>query len=274
MSQILMPGERDLGVALTFDPLEAGHRLKNFKFDAGFFNGQGVVGVTDFDSYKDFISRLIMKPQKIKKSEIGAGLSFLRGGMRNGTKYVYEMGTAANGDKVFILDSSASNLGASSPRHYYGADLQYKINHAWGATEFRAEHWFGTQPGTSTSTANPGTLPNLNGVLLPTYIRHFNGAFFYFLQNIVSPKHQLLVKYDWYDPNIKVSKSEIGKPGTNLTPADIKFSTLGIGYAYYMSNQIKLVVYYDFVNNEETLLPGYTADLKDNIFTLRLQFRF
>lgn len=131
MSQILMPGERDLGVAVTFESLEGKHKLKNFKLDAGFFNGQGVVGTTDFDSYKDFISRLILKPQKINNTELGAGLSILRGGMRNGTKYVYEMGTAANGDKVFVLDSSASNLGASSPRHYYVGDVQYKIKHAW-----------------------------------------------------------------------------------------------------------------------------------------------
>jgi hypothetical protein len=35
----------------------------------------------------------------------------------------------------------------------------------------------------------------------------------------VNPKHQLLLKYDWYDPNIRVSKSEIGKAGANLTKA-------------------------------------------------------
>lgn len=143
-----------------------------------------------------------------------------------------------------------------------------------GASELRAEYWFGTQPGTSLSTANPGTTPNVNGLPIPTYIRHFDGAFFYFLQNIANTKHQLLVKYDWYDPNIKVSGMEIGKPGANLTAADIKFSTLGLGYVYYFSNQLKLVLYYDIVKNEETQFPGYTADLKDNIFTLRLQFRF
>jgi hypothetical protein len=274
MSQILMPGERDLGVVFTFESLTNKHRLKNFKFDAGFFNGQGVVGATDFDDHKDFISRLILKPQKINKVEIGAGISFLRGGWKNGTKYVYENGRSSNGDKVFVVDSSVSNLGKSSPRHYYGADIQIKFLHAWGATELRAEHWLGTQPGTSTSTANPGVLPNTNGVLLPTYVRHFNGSFFYFLQNIVNTNHQLLLKYDWYDPNIKVNKSEIGKTGTNLTAADIKFSTLGFGYVYHFNPQIKLIFYYDRVENEITLLPGYTADLKDNVFTCRLQFRF
>jgi len=138
----------------------------------------------------------------------------------------------------------------------------------------RAEHWFGTQPGTATTTLNPGAIPANNGIPLPTYVRHFNGSFFYFLQNIINRKHQLLVKYDWYDPNIKVEKSEIGKSGTNITAADIKFYTLGFGYVYHFSSQLKLIFYYDLVRNEITQLSGYTTDLKDNIFTCRLQFRF
>ena len=51
--------------------------------------------------------------------------------------------------KFLYVDSSVSNLGKSSPRHYYGADVQFKIHHEWGETELRAEHWFGTQPGTA-----------------------------------------------------------------------------------------------------------------------------
>lgn len=274
MSQILMPGERDLGAMISFEPREKEQRLKHVKLDAGYFNGQGVSGTTDFDSYKDFISRLTIKPYPIDKTEISGGLSLLRGGWKNGTKYVYESGRAANGDKIFIVDSSLSNLDKSAPRHYYSADVQFKIHHRWGETELRAEHWFGTQPGTSTTTFNPGTLPSSNGVPLPTYIRHFNGSFFYLLQNIVNTKHQLLVKYDWYDPNTKVKKSEIGKAGSNLTAADIKFSTLGIGFVYHFNPQIKLILYYDFVENETTQLSGYTSDLKDNIFTCRLQYRW
>ncbi len=274
MSQILMPGERDLGVMLSFEPQRKTHPWYHFKWDAGFFNGQGASGTTDFDSHKDFITRMLLKPYKINKWEIGGGLSLLLGGWKNGTKYVYQSGVAANGDKIFTVDSAADNLGKSSPRHYYGADIQVKVHHAWGETEWRAEYWFGTQPGTSTSTANPGTLPNTNGVALPTYIRHFDGAFFYFLQNILNAKHQLLLKYDWYDPNIKVQKTDIGKAGTNLTAADIKYTTLGIGYAYYFNPQTKIIFYYDLVRNESTTLSGNTADLKDDVFTCRLQFRF
>ncbi len=274
MSQILMPSERDIGIMVSFEPQDKKHKLSHIKFDVGFFNGQGLSGTTDFDSHKDLISRLFIKTYVFNKVDFTGGLSYLRGGWKNGTKYVYESGTAINGDKIFVVDSTVSNLGKSSPRHYYGADMQVKLNHGWGETEWRAEYWFGTQPGTSGSTSNPGTLPNSNGNPVPTYVRHYDGVFLLFLQNIINAKHQFLLKYDWYDPNIKVKNLEIGKPGTNLTTADVKFSTLGMGYVYHMNPQTKLILYYDFVKNETTQISGYTTDLKDNIFTCRLQFRF
>jgi hypothetical protein len=275
MSQILMPSERDIGVMVSHEPQESKRDRSRFKLDIGFFNGQGLSGTTDFDSHKDLISRIFFRPYMANnKIEFSGGLSYLRGGWKNGTKYVYESGTAANGDKIFVVDSSVSNLGKSSPRHYYGADAQFKWTHKWGETEWRAEYWFGTQPGTSGSTSNPGTLPTSNGIPVPTYVRHFDGIFLLFLQNIINTNHQLMVKYDWYDPNIKVENLELGKPGTNLTVADVKFSTLGIGYAYHVNPQTKIILYYDVVKNETTQLAGYIADLKDNILTCRLQFRF
>ena len=239
-----------------------------------FFNGQGLSGTTDFDSHKDFISRLYIKEYHLSNFVLTGGLSFLYGGWKNGTKYIYESGTDADGNEIFVIDSSESNLGRSSPRHYYGGDVQLKLNHDWGETEWRAEYWFGTQPGTELTTSNPGTLPTDNGVPVPTYIRHFDGAFLLFLQNIINQNNQLMVKYDWYDPNTRVEGMQIGKAGTNLTSADIKFSTLGIGFAHYLNPQTKLILYYDIVKNEETQLPGYTTDLKDNLLTCRLQFRF
>jgi len=83
-----------------------------------------------------------------------------------------------------------------------------------------------------------------------------------------------MLKYDWYDPNSKVTGNEIGKAGANLTPADIKYSTLGIGFTHYFNENIKVLLYYEFVENETTQLPGYTSDLKDNLMTIRMQFRF
>lgn len=270
MSQILMPGERDLGFMGSFDPLKRANKLYHLKLDIGFFNGQGASGTTDFDSHKDLIGRLTIKPYILNKWEVSGGLSLLRGGWKNATKYVYKTQKGINGNYSFQVDSSDKNVGKSSPRHYYGADAQLKLHHGWGETEWRAEYWFGTQPGTFSSTTNPGILPAAQ----PTYIRHFNGGFFYFLQNILNSRHELLLKYDWYDPNIKIGESQIGLPGSNTGAADISFKTLGMGYVFQFNSQTKIIFYYELVKNRPTELIGYNKDIKDNVLTIRLQFRF
>lgn len=269
MSQILMPTERDLGAMLSFEAQNRNHKWGFLKVDAGIFNGQGLSGTTEFDDHKDFIGRISIKPIRVKKWELSSGLSLLLGGWRQATQYVHQVKTSAGGSNLFEVDSSLSNIGKNSPRHYYGADVQLKLNHAWGASEWRAEYWTGKQPGTLTSSSNPGTLP-----LVPIYRRNFNGGFFYFLQNIINEKNQLLLKYDWYDPNTKIENNKIGSTGTNFSATDISYSTVGIGYVYYLNTHIKFIIYYDIVNNKTTQLPGFESDLKDNIMTWRLHFRF
>lgn len=269
MSQILMPSERDLGAMITYDPMKRNNKKHRIKIDAGFFNGQGLSGTTDFDSHKDLISRMTVKPCKLsKKITISGGLSLLYGGWRQATKYVYET-KEVNGKKTFVVDSSATNIGKIAPRHYYGADVQFIYKHTWGETELRAEYWMGEQPGTAASTVNPGTLQNV-----PLYRRHFNGAFIYFLQNIINKNNQLLLKYDWYDPNTKITATNIGSTATNFTAADVKYNTLGVGFLHHMNEHLKVVLYYEFVKNEITQLPDYNRNLPDNILTCRLQYRF
>jgi hypothetical protein len=269
MSQILMPAERDLGAMASFESKKVSDKKPMFKFDIGAFNGPGLSATTDYDSYKDLISRLTLKPFALsRKLFVSAGLSFLRGGWEQASHYRYGMGSS-NGNKLFIPDSSIENWGSQLPRHYYGGDVQLAFKHRMGKTEIRAEYWQGTQPGTATTTVNPGALP-----LVPAYVRPFNGAFLYFLQNIVNPQWELVLKYDWYDPNREIEGADIGKAGTNFTAADIKFSTLGFGVNHYFNDNVKVIAYYDFIKNEKTSLAGFNGDIKDDVFTLRFQLRF
>ncbi len=269
MSQVLMPSERDLGAMLTFESQKEKKKTVVLKWDAGIFNGQGKAGPAEFDSYKDFISRLSLQPVKLMNDfSISGGLSLLHGAVAQATKYKYNL-DIQNGTKLFIVDSNSKNLGGRAPRYYYGADVQASMKQGERKTELRAEYWRGTQPGTSTSTLSFGTLPNE-----PTYIRAFDGAFLYFIQNIVNDKWEIVAKYDWYDPNTKVSKKEIGKSGTNLTAADVKFTTFGFGVTYYFTNNLKALAYYDWVQNEQTSLTGFMQDIKDNVLTLRIQMKF
>lgn len=269
MSQILMPSERDLGAMFSYESQKKGRRNPSLKYDIGVFNGQGKSGPAEFDSYKDIISRLSLKPMPLsKRFSVSGGLSFLYGGWAQATKYKFEMGNKG-GNAAFIVDSSITNIGEKAPRQYYGADAQILLKHHWGKTEIRGEYWRGTQPGTAATTVNPGTLP-----LTPTYIRDFDGAFFYFLQNIFNTHWEVMAKYDWYDPNSKVKGKQVGVMGSNMTEADVRYNTFGFGITHYMTENLKLLAYYDIVKNEKTSLTGYTTDIKDNVLTIRIQLRF
>lgn len=271
MSQILMKTERDLGAMITFEPRGKNHPLRYLQIDAGVFNGQGLAASADYDSHKDFIGRVALKPYPVnKKIKLSAGISYLNGGFLQNTKYIFTTGNNSFG-KTFFVDSTSTNEGKIAPRKYYGADMQVKFIHNYGATELRAEYMFGTQTATINTSETPAALLTGNNGY---YIRKFNGAYFCFLQNIVNTHHQIVLKYDWYDPNSKVKKEDIGKTGTALNATDIKYSTLGIGYIYYVNDNLRFVFWYDTITNEKTQLPGYLTDLKDNIFTCRLHFSF
>jgi hypothetical protein len=269
MSQILMRTERDLGAMVSFEPRGRKNFLQYLKIEAGLYNGQGLTGNSEFDSFKDFISQAGIKSVPFSKNiTLSAGVSYYKGGMIQNSKYIYHTTSSVNGKEI-VVDSSISNIGKKAPRQYNGINAQLKLKNGWGITELRGEYWKGTQTALAGTTETPGSLPNE-----PHYIRKFDGAFFYILQNIINKKHQMGIKYDWYDPNTEVKKNEIGKPGANINATNIKYSTLSVGYNYYINENLKMFLWYDFVKNETTLLQDYTKDKKDNTITCRLQFSF
>lgn len=269
MSQILMRTERDLGAMITVESRKKDSKFNFFRWDIMVSNGQGLTNTFDYDGYKDIVSRLYIKPHKFRNNiKVSGGFSTLYGSIRQFGSQTYK----ANG-ATYILTDNANNIGKALPRHYYGADIQVKIPNKHGFSEFRAEYIRGTQTATAKSTETPGTIPvETNATYAPLFIRPFDGAYFYYLQHLGSVKHQLILKYDWYDPNTTVSKKAI-KNNTHSI-ADVKFSTLGIGYCYYVNTNLKCVLYYEIVKNETTALSGFTKDIKDNIFTTRMQFKF
>jgi hypothetical protein len=269
MSQILMRTERDLGMMVTFEPRKKNDPLRLIKIDAGFYNGQGLTGSEDYDSYKDFIARAALKPYNLSQTvSLSSGISFFQGGIMQNSNFIYRMSGTDRG-KFFSVDSSINNIGKKAPRKYRGIDAQLKIKNKWGKTELRGEYWYGTQTASADESATPGIL-----LKQPYYIREFNGAFFYLLQNVINDKHMVVLKYDIYDPNKHVSRNDIGAPNSNTHAGDVKFNTFGAGYIYFADAHIKLVLWYDVIKNERTLLDGFTSDIKDNIFTFRVQYRF
>jgi hypothetical protein len=275
MSQSLFPGEKDAGVQFVIQPPK-NSRYNFFKLETGLYNGNGyntanTLGVAgDFDSKKDWISRLsFFKSNYEETIKFSGGVSSYFGGHKNSNKYKYDLGTLANGNTSFILqDSISTNATAIAKAKYYGVDFQVSKDWNIGITTLRAEYITGIQPGTTTDNKTPITQP---AATVNTLSRPFNGAYFYFLQNIARSKHNIMLKYDWYDPNTKVAGTQIGATGSNLNANDVKYSTFGIGYLFAYNANWKFLVYRDFVTNEKTNLAGYLVDRKDNVLTIRMQ---
>jgi phosphate-selective porin len=274
MSQILMKTERDIGAMVTFENRKKTY-LKWMKVDLGIFNGQGLAGPTDYDSHKDFIGRVSLKPQKLTKNNwiLTASASGYYGGIASQSPWVYEVsGTGASAKMQG--DSVQSNNGKITPRQYYGADVQLKIPNRKGFSEIRAEYIAGMQTATAGSNETPGSYPvSSANIIQPLYTRPFNGAYFYYLQHLGMDKLQLVLKYDWYDPNTKVQGKEVDA-ANGFSAADIKYSTIGTGFVWYINAHVKTFVYFDWITNEHTAIKGYTDDAADNVFTMRLQYRF
>jgi len=283
MSQILFPGERDLGAMLIIQPPKTS-KWNFFRIEGGMFAGDGIN--PDFKQMKDFIGHLtFFGTSKNEFFKWGAGVSYYNGGVYQGTKYIYKMATLDDGEtKGFAIDSASTNLGAYANRGYYGVDAQLTFAFPWGITTLRGEYIMGQQPAYdgngSASTNDPTyykTAPAKN-----TYIRNFNGAYFYFIQDIWKSPVQIAIKYDWYNPNTEVSGDNI-KPTysfnnasfkTYLSSSDIPYATLGLGVNYRFLENLKLCAWYAIVRNQGTMISGYYTDVKDNVFTLRLQYKF
>lgn len=269
-NQILFSTERDLGVfgSMQFPKTS---KLNGLKLDVAVMNGSAGVS-PEFDSHKDFTGRLqYSKTAKNEKIAFALGASYYHGGYRLGSVKDYDFQTLTNGDNGYAYASDTANYNRVAQRIYMGADLQLSID--WGKigiTTIRGEYIQGEQPGVASNSLSPRGVPTST-----IYHRNFNGAYFYLIQNIGMSRFQVVLKYDWYDPNVKIAGMDIGKSGTNTKNiGDIRFDTYGFGLNVRVHSHVKLMAYYDYVINEGTLVSGYAKDIKDNVVTVRLQYKF
>ncbi len=298
-SQTLFPGERDLGAMIGFQ-MPKTSKWNFFSANVAMVNGTGRTAV-DFDYQKDLIAHIaINKSLMNEKFKVGVGGSYYSGGIRQFTKYVYSMGTNSSGLKAFLKDSTSVN--AIATRSYMGVDLQLSYSTKIGITTLRGEFIQGKQPvpgnsnSSSPSSVTPTTSTKYDVVKIDTlgnyklvtttittypdtYLRNVRGYNLYFVQNINQIKSGIVLKYDMYDPNTDAAGLDIGavdanKKANNLNKADIAYKTLGVGYILYLNPNVKFTGYYDMVTNESTALKGWTQDLRDNVWTFRIQYKF
>lgn len=235
--------------------------------------------------------------------------------------------TSGNDIPGFVMADSlktiqAGQAGLGVDRNYLGFDLQLKVkSNPLGNTTLRGEYFSGQQPAqvftlkdiyqfNSFSPMGPQEAiyyPRFDDVQYfrptfiktttrphDTFVRDFSGGYFYIIQEIMQTGHSLVFRYDWYDPNTDVKGGEIVSPrkiensAGLFSPADIKYWTYSIAANIKLSDNVKLMLAYDLVQNEKTELPsyvgdtyngklpdlGYESDVKDDVFTVRMQYQF
>ena len=261
--QTLFPEERDLGIiALTLQAPKTS--TWNFlKFDAGLFAGNGIKLETD--NRKDFIGHLSATRNIGSAAKWGLGASYYNGSVYQGTEKVYNMV-----GRGFVLNEHSENKSQFAKREYIGVDGQFSIMSILGLSQVRAEYLFGSQPGSAANSKSPNSS---TPIVTDTYLRNFGGGYVIFTQDFGSLPLSAVFKYDWYDPNVKVAGDEIGLKNTGV--ADIRYQTFGVGMLWRVNKSVRLQAYFDINRNETSgNLALYDADRKDNVFTLRAQYKF
>ena len=273
--QILFPQERDLGSMIRIAPKNG--CLKYFNLRGGLFAGNGIA--PENDKNKDFIGRFgfhIPIPEQTGLTIAGRMATYVGKVMRdNGTVGGSKIGSYSYNPSDMMFHTLDSN--SFSPvmkRQYLGFDLElvYKMP-VLGPMSLRAEYIFGIQPGTATSSAFYKSYQSVSSGNL--FMRNFAGYFITWSQYF-GPKNQLILHCDSYDPNTRLTGNQINAVAGSMTGyADIKYTTFGLGWAYFWDNNIKFMLYYDLVRNEECPnMAGYTSDIADNVVTFRMQYKF
>jgi hypothetical protein len=276
MYQTLFPGERELGAKLFWAPPQGPFSF--LRADVGVFNGSGPTA-NEFDNFKDVIGHVAAQfPFQDAGAALDLGVSGYLGNVRNNTNNIWSNGVLPNGLNGFVKSSDTTNNGAGIARTYLGFDAQFYYDvPSIGGLILRGEYIFGTQPGTSSTTSSPAAQPAGDG-----FKRSFSGYYVYLIQNIGNDD-QILVKYDVYNPNTNVSASDFSKTNSTLGVADLTYNTLGLGLVHHWDANVKFVFYYEIVSNTQltaanfatnSSLYPYTDDVRDNVFTFRVQYKF
>lgn len=268
MTNVLYPNERDLGAKLEAN--FATKYLIPLKLQLAIFNGnfgEGAIAnqVRDIDSNKDVMARATYSFQFPSK---GLGIDVGAHGYFGSTKVLPQTVTSPVTPPAVFSDENNNpftpTVGATLKKDWFGAEAQIYYDFL-GGTSLKAEYISGTISGST----NP----------LETYsafaankVRKFDGFYISMTKN-VGKYLQAAVRYDSFDPNSKLSGSEVTRAD------DLKYNTWTFAWQYFYDENVKVVLGYTMpINEQSDLVAGdYSTankDRKDNIFTIRLQARF
>ncbi len=310
----LYPDEKAIGFKLEVMP----HKT-NIKIQLALVNGNegftftDATGATlnaaqnnvDFDGFKDLVARATYA---FKLGRIG--------GLTIGAHEYYGHVKANSNDLLnsdYTYNKAETKVGNSIRRTWTGVEAQLYLDFL-GGLAIKGEYIFGIlgTPGyyNSSSAVSP-TLISMKGdtlmqtitttntsTLRPAIERNFMGYYVYLIKNI-GKRNQFAVRYDYYDPNTKITSDSIGyshysisssktadkftyTTGTNVVGTnnqtvtkvsnsltsmnsinDIAFGTWTFAWTYYFSDNIKIQLAYSIPVNQKVPAPVYNSAGKE-----------
>ncbi len=295
----IYPDERAIGAKLEIHPPKL-----PLKFQLAIFNGNdglstpdasgnyAVLQNVDYDNYKDLMARLTYTFKLGNFGGLTIGANGYYGSIKSNSL------TVLNSD--YTINKTLTSVGKSVPKQWWGAEMQLSMD-VLGGLILKGEYIRGINsiPGLTTSASAAVTANSIKSDTLwitttttktststPSITKSFSGWYLYLIKNI-GKRNQITVRYDWYNPNTKLSADQIGtakydgsvttqdpKPVTtyaNGAPtiatvtkttnvfssklasgtSDIPYGTWDFAYAYYFTDNIKFMIDYDVVLNKK-----------------------
>ena len=244
----IYPGEREVGVKLEYIGTKIPLKFQLMAMNGNFTGAQA----KDVDSQKDIMARLVYS---IKFPGAGIGIDL--------GPNVYYGGNLAKNNKYFKnSDGTLDSLNSAwkyLDKNWIGGEIQIFAD-VLGGMAIKGEYIAGINSSTSTVAATSTTAQMIAS---PSLYNNFSGYYFYFIKNI-GPKNQFVAKYDYYDPNTKLSNDEAGN--------SINYKTWTIAWQYYMNDYIRLSLNWEMPKNE--INASNPTDKKDNTLGVRIQAKF
>lgn len=276
----LYPGERAIGAKLEVTPPSV-----PLKFQLAVFNGNDHMVIKDvndndinpknrdFDNYKDLMGRLTYNFRLGNFGGLDIGVNGYYGWIKSNST------TVLNSDYTLFKNVT---IGQSVTRHWIGGEMQLYLD-ILGGMSVKAEYMMGINayPGAvgnfsvedpleTTLVNDTLTLTNMitnTNRINPTIRRNFMGGYVYLIKNI-GKRNQFAFRWDFYDPNTKLTADQIGVVKYDQSSSDAQTTTM-------MEGTNPVIVLNKTINNVVTnSLKSGTSDITYHTLTFAWNYFF
>lgn len=244
----LYPGEREIGAKLEYNGTTIPILFQVMAMNGNFTGSQA----KDIDSHKDLMARLVYS---LNLTDAGIGIDL-------GATHYFGNNLAKTNKYVKNSDGSLdslNNVWHYLDKHWTGGEIRLYAD-VLGGMSVKAEYVAGINSVAST-IAGTSTVAQMKAS--PNLYNNFSGYYFYFIKNIGS-KNQVVARYDYYDPNTKLS--------SDAAFVSVNYKTWTFAWQHYLNDNIRITAQYLMPENETNATNP--ADMKDNLFTIRVQAKF